>query len=439
MSINNHNAPYNLRGTGHAGPSTERRQTQPAVPDPNERPHSVPIGSLRPQRVVSIITDIIKQYDHGDVSKTFAIARITSALEFTAERDPAKEQALQSYLEQLDQIDHVQHRAHTGSSNTFTARGQDNRSPAPSAVPSQSDLDSQLGGSGSKHDRHPFQYDPDYPSDDGGSSGDGSSDDDETKPSRKRPKLDESEMPWYKEEARGRRSGRESCVQSSQMLRTYGRDISKVKQWILTSTVAPTGFPPSEWENLLRGKPLNLDVIFSSLFHVLPVKENRGRIGDNEISLGYTEPSRKVQNVGDWTVAWNIAARATEFLFRHRREELQSYGEYIQGEFSARRPEAHFRVLRLDQSIRNEVGGGTSVLLTDFDRFDKHRSAILSSDGLFALQDQRAPGRSRTIELCHRFNSERGCPNTTSSCRYRHVCRRCGRGGHGEGACEAKK
>ncbi|TEB27633.1 hypothetical protein FA13DRAFT_1601190, partial [Coprinellus micaceus] len=161
-------------------------------------------------------------------------------------------------------------------------------------------------------------------------------------------------------------------------LRKFGRDISACKQWLLTSSSAPSGFPASEWENLLRGKPVNLDVVFSSLYQMVPVKENKGRIGDNEISFGHTEPARKVQTHGDWTIAWNAASRATEFLFRHRRDELDEYARFIQAEFATRRVDTHYRVLHFDHAIQTTVAGGTQVLLSDIDQFAGHRSAILS-------------------------------------------------------------
>ncbi|KAJ2936322.1 hypothetical protein H1R20_g770, partial [Candolleomyces eurysporus] len=146
----------------------------------------------------------------------------------------------------------------------------------------------------------------------------------------------------------------------------------------------PPGFPSSEWDNLLKGKAVNLDVVFSSVYHVRAVKENRGRLGEHEISFGHSEPSRKVLTYGDWTIAWNITVKAAAFLFPHRQQELADYGEFIQGKFSAHQTEAHWRVIQFDQSIRNKVGGGTKILLTHYDQFNRHRAAILHSEGLFA-------------------------------------------------------
>jgi hypothetical protein len=191
---------------------------------------------------------------------------------------------------------------------------------------------------------------------------------------RPRKRLREEDTPWFRKEKESRRSLSRSCNQSAELLKRYARNVPKVKRWISYSVSAPSGFPSLEWENLLKGKPVSLDVVHSSFFHVVAVRENRGRIGDHEISLGHTEPSRKVLTSGDWTAAWNSVVKAASFLFPHRRDELDAYGEFIQGEFTARQADAHWKVIRFDQSIRNEVGGGTKLLLTDFHRFDRHPS-----------------------------------------------------------------
>lgn len=87
------------------------------------------------------------------------------------------------------------------------------------------------------------------------------------------------------------------------------RALPKSMRWISYSVSTPAGFPSTKWENLLKGKAVNLDVVDSSLFHVVAVRENRGRIGDHEISLAHTEPSRKVLTRGDWTTAWNLVIK----------------------------------------------------------------------------------------------------------------------------------
>ncbi|KAJ2932590.1 hypothetical protein H1R20_g4497, partial [Candolleomyces eurysporus] len=111
--------------------------------------------------------------------------------------------------------------------------------------------------------------------------------------------------------------------------------------------------------------------------------------------------------------------KAAAFLFPHRQQELADYGEFIQGEFSACQTEAHWRVIRFDQLIRNEVGGGTKILLTHYDQFNRHRAAILHSDGLFANRDPKQPNRRpKSNNVCLHFNTDSGCPNSAASCKY---------------------
>ncbi|RXW18701.1 hypothetical protein EST38_g7151 [Candolleomyces aberdarensis] len=456
-----------------------RQSPRPIIPNPNERAQSVAIGSTQPGPVVIEINHILQGFARGEANYGRTVSRVVRALNFNDDdNNSAKEQALQSYIDQMEQIQRSQRRGRESqSSRTLPSRQSGPGDSESSSDDSSSDEGSESStpyrprrshsvprpgsrkhnpggsrdsnggqgkdGSGERHSRDGSRGrgrkgGRERSWDEGGWSTEsrGRSDDDR----RPRKRLRESDMPWFGKEAESRRNIDRSCVKSCELLQEYAKDVRQVKRWVSFSATAPPGFPSSEWDNLLKGKAVNLDVVYSSVFHVVAVKENRGRIGDHEISLGHTEPTRKVHTNGDWTIAWNLMVKAACFLFPHRREELDAYGEYIQGEFSARQTEAHWRVIRFDQSVRNEVGGGTKMLLTDFHRFDRHRAAILHTDGLFANPDPRQSNRRvKSNDLCQRFNSENGCPNNVSSCRYRHVCRKCGRGGHGAAACEVKK
>ena len=148
-------------------------------------------------------------------------------------------------------------------------------------------------------------------------------------------------MPWFVREEEARRNGNKDCEESRRLLQLFARDYKVVKQWVQTSRTAPLGFPTSEWDNIIRGQAVNLDAVLSSLHHISTPKENVGRVGHTEISLGRTEPAKKVQTSGEWTSAWNATIKATKFAFPHREQELREYGEYIDGHFSAKVPSAH--------------------------------------------------------------------------------------------------
>jgi hypothetical protein len=408
-------------------------------------------------------------FSRGEIGQPEAIARIVRALAFNGdEADLAKGKALESYIAQMHQISGAQRRSSESSMSGTLSTRENGRSghhsggggESSSRGPHRPYQDAEIRGvkrgrSGRKRRGGGGDQESEYDerSDDGYSGGGSSSEGDEREWSidsesdsgsdgdgRAGKRLREEDMPWFAKEKESRRNIDKSCVQSAELLRKYAKSIAKVKRWILYSASAPAGFPSTEWENLLKGKAVNLDVIFSSLFHVVAIRENRGRIGDHEISLGHTEPSRKVLTSGDWTTAWNIVIKATSFLFPHRRNELDAYGEYIQGEFTARQTDSHWKVIRFDQSIRNEVGGATRILLTDYQHFERHRTAILLTDGLFSNPDSKQPARRpKSNDICIRYNTESGCTSSSFNCRYRHTCRKCGKGGHGASACEGKK
>ena len=107
-----------------------------------------------------------------------------------------------------------------------------------------------------------------------------------------------------------------------------------------------------------------------------------GRIGGTEISLGKSDPARKVQTSGDWTIAWHVASKAITFAFPHCSEELREWGNYMASEFSAKQLGAHHKLIAFDKAVRAMVGGGQSILLTDREHFNYLYSAYLLLDGI---------------------------------------------------------
>jgi len=122
---------------------------------------------------------------------------------------------------------------------------------------------------------------------------------------------------------------------------TLHADYKVIKQWIQTSWTAPLGFPGSEWDNIIWGQAINLNAVFSLLHHISAPKENIGLMGSAEISLGRSEPAKRVQMSGKWTSTWNTTVKAIKFAFPQWEGELKEYREYIGGHFSAKVPFAH--------------------------------------------------------------------------------------------------
>jgi hypothetical protein len=111
-------------------------------------------------------------------------------------------------------------------------------------------------------------------------------------------------------------------------------------------------------------------------------------------------------------------SKGITFLFPHRRDELLEYAEHIESLFSAKHTGAHSKVILYDQSVRNQVGGGQNVLLTDYHRFGSLGEAILHADGVEYKGQVNGKGSSRgdgsgkgegKKEICRRFNGQGGC------------------------------
>lgn len=248
--------------------------------------------------------------------------------------------------------------------------------------------------------------------------------------SNKKQRLFKRDMPWFKREVEARQVANPSCTETRRILGLLGNDINAIKRWIIQSTAAPTSFPSSEWENIIRGVSIDLDKVFSSLHLVAPIKENIGRVGSTTISLGETEPRRRIQSSGDWMSAWFEASQATAFVFPHHENELRHYGDYISREFSSRVVSSHRKLILFDAAIRNAVGGGQSIVLTDYNKFTHIYAATVLADGIQSECHGSGSGSQTRSDICRRFNSSH-CPDG-DTCKYRHICRKCKKQGHGQ-------
>jgi hypothetical protein len=258
--------------------------------------------------------------------------------------------------------------------------------------------------------------------------------------SNKKKRVYQSQLPWYSAEvAAEAREVDENRKKTRETLAIFQKDYSFAEREIRRASTAPQGFPESEWKRIFKGEAINLDVIFSNLHHIAPPKENVGRIGGTEISLGKADPARKVQTSGDWTVAWHAASKAIVFAFPHRIEELREWGDYMASEFSAKQLNAHHKLIAFDKAVRAMVGGGQAILLTDREQFAYLYSAYLLPDGIQGGSTTRLAvgdrSRERTSEACRRFNTAEGCRRTANTCRYRHICHKCKQPGHGQSSC----
>jgi hypothetical protein len=265
------------------------------------------------------------------------------------------------------------------------------------------------------------------------------SDSEEDEPSRKKRRLRQSDMPWYGRHGEFDAPTHPSCVKSSELIRKLHRDLKSAKLFIRLAPGAPRGVPMSEWEHIFRGEPVDLDKMLSSLHCVTIDPERKVSVGEAEISIGGAEAKRKVETSSEWATAWRSASRATAFVFEHRQKELVKYGDYIERLFAAKRPGSHGQVILFDKGVRNEVGGGQAMLLTDYHCFASLYAATLQDDGIEYHKGRRRGNSDKAGdakgEVCLRFNSQNGCRFTEAACKYQHTCQSCGQTGHGKPSC----
>ena len=380
--------------------------------------------------------EVVEDFRRNEITKLKALSKIISILDFNPSRtEEGKDAAVESYAKTLEEIESLASSAtrrgeHAAAglrpnlNDTYRASRDIDLDRGIDELISQISRDSNK----SKRDLSPGRTDPDG---------------DRNESSNKKRRVFESEMPWFDREEEARRTGNKDCEQSRRILDLFARDYKVVKQWIQNSRTVPLGFPSSEWDNIIKGQAVNLDAVFSSLHHISAPKENTGRVGSTEISLGRTEPSKRVQTSGEWTSAWNATVKATKFAFPHRENELREYGDYIEGHFSAKLSSSHRRIILYDTAIRNEVGGGQNTLLTDIHRFSRFYSAIVMPDGVESEHtkhtSKRTTAKTTKNEICNRFNSINGCRNSTDDCRFKHACKKCKRMGHGKEQCDSKE
>ena len=430
---------------GRTSPAIQIDDENGSEPDhepTDESPHVVKItwdGDYIESESIEQMDDIVEDFRQNNITKFKALSTIILILDLNqSSSERAKDSAIKYYGKTLDEIQALSSSASRRGEIAQQGLQRGRGSPEPVHAIRNIDQDAEIDELISQISRESKKSRKQV-------SGDNS--DNETDfdgPSNKKRRIYESEMPWFVREEEARRNGNKDCEESRRLLQLFTRDYKVVKQWVQTSQTAPLGFPTSEWDNIIQGQAVNLDAVLSSLHHISTPKEKVGCMGHTEISLGRTEPAKKVQTSGEWTSAWNATIKATKFAFPHREQELREYGEYIDGHFSAKVPSAHRRIILYDSAIRNEVGGGQNALLTDTHRFSRFYSAIVMPDGIESDHARLAPKRTAgkltsKSEICNRFNSINGCRNSSNDCRFRHACKRCKRMGHGKESCDVKE
>lgn len=366
--------------------------------------------------VVSKCVEVVQQFRAGKFSKPKASILLFQAIPQGQLEESAFVTAYGAYMGMLDNFEHYRDSA-----------AQSGRQRVSALI----DLDHATGGapeqeapvvSSAKRARSPGSD-----SDDGGEY-------------KKRTCLDYEALPWNEpDDPEAQRSTElsPSLQKTQSLLENFSKDVKRARANLLNCGRSYPQFPQSEWLNLLAGNSVDLDHIFSNIYSITQEDRESVSIGKNlELLHGSSVPAKTVKTHGDWVIAWEALVDATQFVFKHRRLELQLYGRHIQRYFASIPPQFHSRVINYDRAVRIRVAQRRDLELTDFAEFSDLRiqwinvpstttaASVRSSD--FRLQ--QASGR-RFRDACRRWN-DRKCPNTAASCNYAHVCISCRSSAH---------
>nr|VWP00840.1 Argininosuccinate lyase (ASAL) (EC (Arginosuccinase) [Ganoderma boninense] len=235
--------------------------------------------------------------------------------------------------------------------------------------------------------------------------------------SSKRQKPDPTKFAWAQNSKDAEKKLRPEVLQTLTLLRSYAVDVRFAKSNLINSVGAPE-FPDAEWGNVLRGKPVDLNHVFSGQYTLGQDEKHVEKLGPVELSYRAVTPAKVVKSAGDWVIAWQRATAAIVYAFPHRKQELEDYHNHIFGFFGAIHPDYHHRILDYDRAVRKRVGAMRTLLLSDTHEFANLRTLHIDSIGASAAtgypSKRREGGAKRTPsdEACKRWN--RGTCNTAA-------------------------
>ncbi|GLB41400.1 hypothetical protein LshimejAT787_0906150, partial [Lyophyllum shimeji] len=264
--------------------------------DEDDSEEETPIGANEPgvfaHEVLDEIEEIIESFRDGSMSKGVATFNIIECIDGADTTPVARHTALDYYVDTLDriqkQLDQQNKRARavtdawgrrgdgrsdrTGQTDLSSrwsdgpSRSSQQSSRRRNTNPGNSKFDDKLSSFGSQFDCTDSER----------------RERSDREKGRRTEKLDVTRLPWHGRETLDQELGNPSCIRTRKLLELFGRDYAEVKRQIELSGTAPVGFPFDQWDNIIRCKAVNLDVILSSLHHVGAPKENVGRIGHTE-------------------------------------------------------------------------------------------------------------------------------------------------------------
>ncbi|PIL32090.1 hypothetical protein GSI_06795 [Ganoderma sinense ZZ0214-1] len=257
--------------------------------------------------------------------------------------------------------------------------------------------------------------------------------------SSKRQKPDPSKFAWARNSEDAEKQLRPEVRRTLALLRCYAVDVRFARTNLINSVGAPE-FSEAEWGNVLHGKPVDLNHVFSGQYTLGQDEKHVEKLGPVELSYHAVTPAKVVKSAGDWVIAWQRTTAAVVYAFPHRKQELEAYHDHIFGFFGAIHSDYHYRILDYDRAVRKKVAAVHTLLLTDVHEFANLRTLHIDSIGASAATghpSKRRDTASRKAtgnEPCKRWN--RGaCNATDDACKYSHRCSICNTAGHPATGC----
>jgi len=189
----------------------------------------------------------------------------------------------------------------------------------------------------------------------------------------KRTRLDFKTLPWC--ETDGPEVGPDQALSPSlqkthALLENFSRDVKQAWSSLLNCNRALPQFPQSEWLNLLNGNAVDLDHVLSNIYTTSHNNKETIELGKNvEILHGVSAPAKTVKTHGDWVIAWDATVNATEFIFRHRKQELQLYGKHVQCYFASLPTQFHSCIINYDRAVWIRASQWQDLELSDLSEF----------------------------------------------------------------------
>ncbi|KAG6894692.1 hypothetical protein C0992_005101 [Termitomyces sp. T32_za158] len=224
---------------------------------------------LDPWIVATGMEKEVERFRNGEQSKENTLIRIIILCEKSSSPAAVKQQTAIQYIKLIDQIEKQTKR------QIERGQGQSEEPRHGRTEPEHLDR-TQHGGGRPSERRSPSPRSVDRETDHfiaavkrsvAGEQSDDDGSNDES-PAGKKRRIVESKLPWYENELAARASGRPETQKTRELLEYFSRNPTEVKQKINLAQSAPVGFPSTQWDSIINGRPVDLDVLLSSLNHV---------------------------------------------------------------------------------------------------------------------------------------------------------------------------